>query len=145
VVRTAIVLPSDDAVSLLLLFGKRRAAGSILGRRLCYLVQRQKFASKSVLKCRLARHMAVPEDRRASATTALSLSQIGKNKISIDGNECVSTLSMLDVSERTLSRLLANGKAPPYAKIAGNYYPLDTVREWAAAMGLVLKTPSDND
>jgi|SRR5271157_5489165 len=101
-------------------------------------------AETSAIASPLAEHVG---STVASATAALSLSEIGKNKIAIDGNECVSTLcfaSMLGVSERTLSLLLANGKAPPYAKIAGNYYPLDTVREWAAAMGLVLKTPSDN-
>jgi hypothetical protein len=82
----------------------------------------------------------------ASATAALSPSEIAKNAISIGGHPHVSTTrlaSMLGVSERTLSRLLANGNGPTHVKIGGNYYPLDKVREWAAARGLPLKTPSD--
>jgi hypothetical protein len=81
-----------------------------------------------------------------SATAALSPSEIAKNAISIGGHPHVSTMrlaSMLGVSERTLSRLLAKGNGPPHVRIAGNYYPLDKVQEWAAARGLMTKPLDD--
>jgi hypothetical protein len=79
-------------------------------------------------------------------TATLSPSEIAKDKITIGGQEYVSNprlVSMLRISERTLSRLLRKGDGPPHVKIGGNYYPLDKAREWAAARGF-LKTPSDN-
>jgi hypothetical protein len=82
-----------------------------------------------------------------AATTTLSPSEIAKDKITIGGQEYVSNprlASMLGISERTLSRLLRNGDGPPHVKIGGNYYRLDKIQEWAAASGLLLKTPSDN-
>jgi predicted DNA-binding transcriptional regulator AlpA len=89
-----------------------------------------------------------PPAEQASATTALSLSEIAKNEIAIDGHMHVSTqrlASMLGISERTLSRLLRNGDRPPHVKIGGSYYyRLDKIEEWAVARGLRLKTPSDN-
>jgi DNA-binding transcriptional regulator YiaG len=78
----------------------------------------------------------------APATAALSPSEIAKTKIAIEGDVHVSTpcfASMLGVSERTLSRLLANGNGPPHVRITGNYYPLDKIQEWAAARGLLIK------
>jgi hypothetical protein len=85
-----------------------------------------------------------PLSERVTAT--LSPSEIAKNEIAIGGHPHVSNprlASMLGISERTLSRLLANGNGPMHVKIGGNYYPLDKVREWAAARGLPLKTPLD--
>jgi hypothetical protein len=79
-------------------------------------------------------------------TATLSPSEIAKNAISIGGHPHVSTMrlaSMLGVSERTLSRLLAKGNGPPHVRIAGNYYPLDKVQEWAAARGLMIKPLDD--
>jgi predicted DNA-binding transcriptional regulator AlpA len=87
------------------------------------------------------------ESAMASATAALSSSEIAKNEIAICGHPHVSNprlASMLGISERTLSRLLRNGDGPPHVKIGGNYYPLDKIPEWAAARGLRLKTPSEN-
>jgi hypothetical protein len=87
-----------------------------------------------------------PPAAPVAATTTLSPSEIAKDKITIGGQEYVSNprlVSMLRISERTLSRLLRKGDGPPHVKIGGNYYPLDKAREWAAARGL-LKTPSDN-
>lgn len=89
---------------------------------------------------------ASPPAQQASATTALSLSEIAKDEIAIDSHVLVSTrrlTSMLGVSERTLSRLLADGNGPPHVKLGGNYYPLYKVREWAAGTGQSLKTTSD--
>lgn len=88
-----------------------------------------------------------PSPVPVAATNTLSPSEIAKDKIAIGDDLYVGFgyfASMLGVSERTLFRLLADGNGPPHAKIAGNYYPLDNVREWAAARGLLLKTPSDN-
>jgi hypothetical protein len=87
------------------------------------------------------------ESTAASATAALAPSEIAKNAIAIDGHPHVSTArlaSMLGISERTLLRRTANGNGPPHVYIAGNYYPIDKAREWAANRGLRLKTPSDN-
>src|SRR5262249_49734181 len=84
-----------------------------------------------------------PPAEQVSATTTLSLSEIAKNEIAIRSHVLISSrrlASMLDVSERTLSRLLASGNAPPHVKIIGNYYPLDKIQEWAAVRGLLLKT-----
>jgi len=84
-----------------------------------------------------------PPAEQASATTALSLSEIAKNEIAIDGHMHVSTqrlASMLGISERTLSRLLRNGDRPPHVKIGGSYYyRLDKIQEWAAAKGITAK------
>jgi AraC-like DNA-binding protein len=81
-----------------------------------------------------------PPAEQASATTALSLSEIAKNEIAIDGHVHVSTqrlASMLGISERTLSRLLRNGDRPPHVKIGGSYYyRLDKIQEWAVAKGI---------
>jgi hypothetical protein len=87
------------------------------------------------------------ESTVASATAALAPSEIAKNAIAIGGHPHVSSprlASMLGISERTLLRRTANCNGPPHVYIAGNYYPIDKVREWAAARGLRLKTPSDN-
>ena len=87
-----------------------------------------------------------PPAAPVAATVTLSLSEIAKDTIAIGGDLCVSfayLASMLGISERTLSRRTENGNGPPHVYIAGNYYPIDNAREWAAARGL-LKTPSDN-
>jgi hypothetical protein len=89
---------------------------------------------------------ASPPAEQSSACAALSLSEIAKTKIAIEGDVHVSTpclASMLGVSERTLSRLLANGNGPPHVRITGSYYPLDKVQEWAAARGLMIKPLDD--
>jgi predicted DNA-binding transcriptional regulator AlpA len=88
-----------------------------------------------------------PSAEQDSASAALALSEIAKDEIAIGSHVLVSTrrlTSILDVSERTLSRLLADGNGPPPVKLGGNYYPLDKVREWAAARGLRLDTSLDN-
>jgi hypothetical protein len=80
-------------------------------------------------------------------TATLSPSEIAKDKIAIAGDLYVSfayLASMLGISERTLARRTANGNGPPNVKIAGSYYRLDKIQEWAAAMGLSLKTPLDD-
>jgi hypothetical protein len=85
-----------------------------------------------------------PSPAPVAATTTLSLTEIAKNEVAIGSHVFVSNrylASLLGVSERTLSRLLANGNGPPHVKVWGNYYPLDKAREWAAASGLPLKTP----
>ena len=88
-----------------------------------------------------------PPPAPVAATITLSPSEIAKDKITIGDDLYVSfpyLASMLGISERTLSRRIANGNGPPHVKIAGNYYRLDKIQEWAAARGLPLKTPSDN-
>jgi hypothetical protein len=81
-------------------------------------------------------------------TATLSPSEISKDKIAIGDDLYVSfayLASILDISERTLSRRCAKGNGPPRVKIGGSYfYRLDKIPEWAAASGLRLKTPSDN-
>jgi hypothetical protein len=80
-------------------------------------------------------------------TATLSPSEISKDKIAIADQLYVSLAyfaSMLGISERTLARRTANGNGPPNVKIAGSYYRLDKIQEWAAAMGLSLKTPLDD-
>jgi hypothetical protein len=80
-------------------------------------------------------------------TATLSPSEIAKDKIAIAGDLYVGfayLASMLGISERTLARRTANGNGPPNVKISGSYYRLDKIQEWAAAMGLSLKTPLDN-
>jgi hypothetical protein len=89
-----------------------------------------------------------PPPEPVTATITLSPSEIAKDKIAIGGDLYVSfayLASMLGVSERTLARRTANGNGPPNVKIAGSYYRFDKIQEWAAAMGLSLKTPLDND
>jgi hypothetical protein len=82
-----------------------------------------------------------------TVTATLSPSEIAKDKIAIAGDLYVSfayLASMLGISERTLARRTANGNRPPNVKIAGSYFRLDKIQEWAAAMGLSLKPPLDN-
>ncbi len=88
-----------------------------------------------------------PPPPPVAATIALAPSEIAKDKIAIAGDLYVSfayLASMLGISERTLARRTANGNGPAQVKIAGIYYRLDKIQEWAAARGLLLVTPPDN-
>jgi hypothetical protein len=79
--------------------------------------------------------------------TSLPPSEIAKDTIAIGDDEYVSAprlASMLGISERKLERLCANGNGPSHVKIAGNYYRLDKIQEWAAARGLRAITSLDN-
>jgi hypothetical protein len=78
----------------------------------------------------------------ALTTVALSPATIAKSEITIDGLRYVSLqrlCSMVDKSERTLSRWCADGNGPPPVKISGVYFELDKILEWAASRGLTLK------
>jgi hypothetical protein len=88
-----------------------------------------------------------PPPAPVAATVTLSPSEIAKDKIAIGDDEYVSAprlASVLGISERTLARRTANGNGPPHVKIAGIYYRLDKIQEWAAARGLLI-TPLNND
>jgi hypothetical protein len=88
-----------------------------------------------------------PPPAPAAATVTLSPSEIAQDTIAIGDDEYVNAprlASMLGISERKLERLCANGNGPPHVKIAGNYYRLDKIQEWAAARGLRASRPLDN-
>lgn len=87
-----------------------------------------------------------PPPAPMAATVTLSPSEIAKDTIAIGSDVYVSAprlAAMLGISERTLARRTANGNGPTHVKIAGIYYRLDKIEEWAAARGLPI-TPLDN-
>jgi hypothetical protein len=78
------------------------------------------------------------------------LPAIVENVVAINGRAYITTeqfASLLDVSERTLHRLVEDGKGPPKIKMAGVFYELDEVLKWATNQGRPIRRTAfvDND
>jgi hypothetical protein len=76
--------------------------------------------------------------RAVPTANEVSPAELAKYEIAIGGRSYGSRMyvaDVLDIADRTLSRRRPNGNGLPHVKIAGIYYELDAIQEWAVDKG----------